>query len=866
MLRLAEFQQLLQVTGLPETAFLDLVLASGAGFVQYNAFLDWLCSGYVFDDSASQREQQAKLEIDQLKLEIQELQANNDQLLVQRKLSKHTDGGMSAEEQYKEAFLSVGGQPALNACYSEYIEISRLVKEQDIKSPWQQDSIYQGLSSSVLLHDARLALPAFERACDALKNSATKEGLDVSVLMAPLKGLVRSNTKVQVKYAGDLTQLSDICRATLRVSVKRKADGQDDDTLKRIYTFMKKFVRCPPKGVVVTHYHDRYQHPMWGGYRDFLFIICVRGMFCELQINIDALLAVKEGAGHDKYEVERLHNDLMLEAAQMNDASALGQHLKKGARPDYKTGVGFSPLSYAALHDNPSMASSLLKKKANPFKADSTGQIPLSRAVKQGKFSVSKVLINAMVDAASDGPTRVLAKKEAHLSCISIWALLYIMSNPDLNLNNDADTALELFKSFDKVFVRVTGGMDLALADAVMANLSFECETLIEANAQINRTIVKGANRHRILDLAASSGSTATVRTLLKHGAHTLHLYERDGEEYEKMKMRIIKHDLSGHLEAFLEASPNWLDVNDLLCLSVSKGYSEDRKNGKLNIAKTLLQRGASAAQLNPSQLAVLVESLVFEQDRDMLHFLLMQKTSFDDNSFKGCGRAVLAAAKLGFGSIIQILAEVGCPLDEPDEESGSTAMHLAARGGHTSAMRILHACGCIIDGNNTDGRTPASEAAINGQIQVLQALKDMDCDLTVAEGCDRRESHTDSRSKRDPSWDRTLVHVAAMAGESETIQWLASNGCDINRKAVCLRNNTPLHCAAESCANEAFERLLHLKADPDVVNDDNMTPLDTLKHSNMTHNKVRLSTVPTLSQNILQLHRITKCDDPDEQ
>ena len=72
-------------------------------------------------------------------------------------------------------------------------------------------------------------------------------------------------------------------------------------------------------------------------------------------------------------EVERLHNDLMLSAAQMNDASALSQHLKKGARANYTTGSGFTPLSYAALHNNPSMARYLLASGADCFKVDSTG-------------------------------------------------------------------------------------------------------------------------------------------------------------------------------------------------------------------------------------------------------------------------------------------------------------------------------------------------------------------------------------------------------------------------------------------------------------------------------------------------------------
>merc|ERR1719159_2209344 len=271
------------------------------------------------------------------------------------------------------------------------------------------------------MHDARNAQPFFIKICESLRERAMEEGLTSTVLMAPLKGLVRSNTKVSVKYAGDLTQLSDMCRATLSIQARTNSTGEDDHTLKRIYSFLKKIVKDPPPGITFTHFHDRYQKPMWGGYRDFLLILKARGVLCELQINLDSILLVKEGAGHDTYEVERLHNDLMLSAAQMNDASALSQHLKKGARPNYTTGTGFSALSYAALHDNASMAKHLLEHHCDPFNVDSTGQIPWGRAIKQDKFKVAIVIVHAMAEAVGDRSKHLVVRKEVRRSIISIW-------------------------------------------------------------------------------------------------------------------------------------------------------------------------------------------------------------------------------------------------------------------------------------------------------------------------------------------------------------------------------------------------------------------------------------------------------------
>merc|ERR1712139_149006 len=91
------------------------------------------------------------------------------------------------------------------------------------------------------------------------------------------------------------------------------------------------------------------------------------------------------------------------------------------------------------------------------------------------------------------------------------------------------------------------------------------------------------------------------------------------------------------------------------------------------------------------------------------------------------------------------------------------------------------------------------------------------------------REGYCKNCAQTDPNWDRTLVHVAALASESETIQFLASMKCDINYKASCLQGKTPLHSAAGCGAKDAFQRLLELKADPNVPDDEGTTPMDLI-------------------------------------
>ena len=52
----------------------------------------------------------------------------------------------------------------------------------------------------------------------------------------------------------------------------------------------------------------------------------VVGFTCVFNSGVDQLIR-KSSVGHDDYEVERLNQDLMLEAARKNDASAVSQHL-----------------------------------------------------------------------------------------------------------------------------------------------------------------------------------------------------------------------------------------------------------------------------------------------------------------------------------------------------------------------------------------------------------------------------------------------------------------------------------------------------------------------------------------------------------
>ena len=99
--------------------------------------------------------------------------------------------------------------------------------------------------------------------------------------------------------------------------------------------------------VSVTLFHDRYQHPFNGGYKDLLCLIRVNGFVCELQFNIDEMLKIKEGTGHTQYEKIRKVNDDLIDAAMKGDHKKLTESLAAEADPNASRDMyGLTALHY----------------------------------------------------------------------------------------------------------------------------------------------------------------------------------------------------------------------------------------------------------------------------------------------------------------------------------------------------------------------------------------------------------------------------------------------------------------------------------------------------------------------------------------
>ena len=143
------------------------------------------------------------------------------------------------------------------------------------KDPWRHDVIVHHLGLDGLIDVGKNVIkPQF----DALVRKIAKK-FNADAVIPDVKGKERSEVKVNVKYGGDASQLSDILRATLRFNMRQGVLKDMYDAIEDlVYMYELSGIRA-----TVTFFEDRYQKPFSGGYKDLLCLLRINGYTCELQ-------------------------------------------------------------------------------------------------------------------------------------------------------------------------------------------------------------------------------------------------------------------------------------------------------------------------------------------------------------------------------------------------------------------------------------------------------------------------------------------------------------------------------------------------------------------------------------------------------
>ncbi|XP_074027512.1 ankyrin repeat domain containing protein 6 diego [Leptinotarsa decemlineata] len=145
-------------------------------------------------------------------------------------------------------------------------------------------------------------------------------------------------------------------------------------------------------------------------------------------------------------------------------------------------------------------------------------------------------------------------------------------------------------------------------------------------------------------------------------------------------------------------------------------------------------------------------------------------------------------------------------------DESGRTALHLAAGQGHEAVVRLLLGVAAPreVDGPDGAGCSALQRAAAGGFEEVIR--------LVLARGAEV--------NRQDSVHGNTALHESSWKGYSRSVRLLASAGADLNK--CNFGGFTPLHLSCQNGHNQSCRELLLAGCDPDIRNNYGDTALHT--------------------------------------
>ncbi|GBN06654.1 Ankyrin-1 [Araneus ventricosus] len=185
----------------------------------------------------------------------------------------------------------------------------------------------------------------------------------------------------------------------------------------------------------------------------------------------------------------------------------------------------------------------------------------------------------------------------------------------------------------------------------------------------------------------------------------------------------------------------------------------------------------------------------------------LIQELNVSINRRDTDGRTPLHLASInGHTSVVKFLLEHQAEMASKDR-LGNSALHYAVIHNHADVVGILLGKEQIAAANKTFlGLTILHLASENGHIElIVPLLEKMDVNI-----------------KSDLHY--VPLHYAAKGGRADVVQFLVTNGAEINAKT--LNGTTPLHLAAEKGHYAVVEKLLWHGADINAVDSDGWTAL----------------------------------------
>ncbi len=482
----------------------------------------------------------------------------------------------------------------------------------------------------------------------------------------------------------------------------------------------------------------------------------------------------------------------LFDAVRGDDRRAVEQSLRQGLNPNERDSDGTSPLAWAVMRSNLETSAMLLKAGADPNLTNELGIGPLALAIANGSLAMVTQLLANRADpnvARENGETPLMtAARKGRTD------MMKLLLKRGVNVNAHDH------KYFQTALMWATGQPDAV-------------SLLLDHGADIHaRTKAWDVKYTIYLPTTATLGKTGIPwnnegdYTAKKGGLNALH-FAVQNNDLESAQML---------LDAGLDVNSATADGTTPLLTALFKwdppkatfvpgkggpatAGSSQRFSPDLRLAKLLLDRGASVKTVDGAGYTP-------------LHGAALAVAKANRSSARQKGGYGQTAAALALGSddgantsgtlkealaIVQRLLNGGA---DPNKQTlfptggpagdvrinpappGSSAMHIAASSGNVELAQILAGRGGNPNLVRKDGHTPFSVAVLAGDLTMVKEL--------VVHGA-KVDARWDPQDKiPDPvesialaRQNQSILHLAAIAGKPEMLEFLHSKGASLHVK-----------------------------------------------------------------------------------
>ncbi|MFN7922544.1 MAG: ankyrin repeat domain-containing protein [Bryobacteraceae bacterium] len=469
-------------------------------------------------------------------------------------------------------------------------------------------------------------------------------------------------------------------------------------------------------------------------------------------------------------------------AAMRGDVDIARILLAAGANPNIVNELGVGPLSLAITNGSLELVNLLVERHANPELARENGETPLMTAVRSGRVDMLKVLLAAKANANA---------REKHFGQT---ALMWAAGNPEavrLLLSHGAD-AMAVTKAWDVKYV-IYAPTTVTLG-----------KTGIPWNTDGEYVTKKGGLN--ALFFAVQRHDIESAKMLLAAGV-SVNAPSADGTT--PLLAALFNWDLPGVTFVPGKGAP-------------AQAGSSQRFTADLAMANFLLDHGATVkvtdgagyTPLHGAVLAVASAALTKEQRRGGAYGRNASSLSLggaDNKPAHSVEEALAVVAKV-LAAGADPNAQTRYPTAGPAGDvrinpaaPGSSPLHISASANSARLVKMLTDRGANPNLVRKDGHTPFSTAVLAGD---LAAVKEM-----VAHGADIQRRYDPADKIPDPveaitisRQNQSIMHIAALGGAKEVIEYLYSLGAPIDHKNSL--GETPLALADhQERYREAIER-----------------------------------------------------------